>query len=331
MASSTVGSGAAVDPPAVYANPVVCLIRGLLDAVNVVTPIKCIYGSEQIRDDTINVVVMNGIIFLGVMKFFQLVIDPFFSNCPEEEELWSCLLRGYSGDNPPLDERSDTGPSNLIPLHRWFFNLFFVVPLFALSKVVSNFFFQDIADNGYKHIGRVQKGVQTESQKRAKARAAKCRGGSLRAVVMANIADMIFSTVMQLVLVLEIGVIALGPGPCRHVALVYSAWQFSLYCFEYTWINRGWTLNERIAYFESHWIYFLGFGLPYAWLILQLEFFTGAALTQLLFPVFVLTAVNAVPVRSTAITRVPICREARWVTNKLVKLLPAPTPALKTE
>ena len=44
MASSTVGSGAAVDPPAVYANPVVCLIRGLLDAVNVVTPIKCIYG-----------------------------------------------------------------------------------------------------------------------------------------------------------------------------------------------------------------------------------------------------------------------------------------------
>jgi etoposide-induced 2.4 mRNA len=47
------------------------------------------------------------------------------------------------------------------------------------------------------------------------------------------------------------------------LSLVYSSWLTSLYCFEYTWLNAGWNLNRRLEYFERHWAYFLGFGLPF--------------------------------------------------------------------
>lgn len=306
--------------PKLKQSPFVCFFRGLADAVNIVTPIKCIYGSEQVRDDAMNCLVMNGFIFLGVMKLFQLVIDPFFSSCPEDEELWSCLLGGTSFTKTNLDVVRDSG---LIPIHRWFFNIFFVVPLFILSKIVSNFFFQDIADAGFALMQKNQTQDEKKQQLRLKQARAARSGGGMRATLLAGIADLIFSILMQLILLIEIVLISLGPGPCPYVAFVYSAWLFSLYCFEYTWINRGWGLNERIEYFESGWIYFLGFGTPYALISLNVDFFTGAALTQLLFPAFVLIAVQAEPVQSNIVSRIPICREARLLTNRLMKFLPS--------
>jgi len=37
-------------------------------------------------------------------------------------------------------------------------------------------------------------------------------------------------------------------------------WIYAFYSFEYKWINKGWTLEKRIDYFEERWAYFIGFG-----------------------------------------------------------------------
>lgn len=52
------------------------------------------------------------------------------------------------------------------------------------------------------------------------------------------------------------------------LSFVMFCWIYAYYSFEYfylangryIWINRGWNFEQRIAYFESHWAYFLGFG-----------------------------------------------------------------------
>jgi etoposide-induced 2.4 mRNA len=44
-----------------------------------------------------------------------------------------------------------------------------------------------------------------------------------------------------------------------HLSLLYS-----LYAFEYKWIEMGWEIDRRLTYIEIHWIYFIGYGLPLA-------------------------------------------------------------------
>ena len=93
--------------------------------------------------------------------------------------------------------------------------------------------------------------------------------------------------------------------------MVSNCWLNSLYSFEYTWINAGWTLDQRLEYFETHWAYFLGFGSPFAfiiWLAGLPPVFKcagaahttththSAALFALCFPWFIVTAVAAKPV-----------------------------------
>ncbi len=91
---------------------------------------------------------------------------------------------------------------------------------------------------------------------------AKNTAGGLGEIVSATGADIVYTIVFALVFGIQIVLIAFVPGIGPAVAFAYSCLQTGLYAFEYTWINIGWTLPQRILYFEERWLYFLGFGLP---------------------------------------------------------------------
>lgn len=58
----------------------------------------------------------------------------------------------------------------------------------------------------------------------------------------------------------------------------------SFYCFEHQWINKGWKLSQSIQYFESHWSYFLGFGMPMTILSLLFPLLVKYGLFAFVFP-----------------------------------------------
>ncbi len=114
---------------------------------------------------------------------------------------------------------------------------------------------------------------------------AKNSAGGLGEIVSATGADIVYTIVFELVFGIQIVLIAFVPGIGPAMAFGYSCLQTGLYAFEYTWINIGWTLPQRILYFEERWLYFLGFGLPCTAATYFLSFFVRCVCVRGFFPV----------------------------------------------
>jgi hypothetical protein len=88
-------------------------------------------------------------------------------------------------------------------------------------------------------------------------------------------------------------------------SLVHTAFLCALSCFDYRWSLEGWSLKHRLRAFERRWAYFLGFGLPMAFVSVALPYFVAVGIYALLFPVMVLLAMVARPHRTHSMARLP--------------------------
>ncbi|KAI8342350.1 etoposide-induced protein 2.4-domain-containing protein [Chlamydoabsidia padenii] len=96
------------------------------------------------------------------------------------------------------------------------------------------------------------------------------------------------------------------------------------YCFEYKWIELGWTQEHRLSFVEQHWPYFLGFGLPLTLLTFFLSTLRAGAMFALGFPSFVILASIATmtpSVGNTAPPRLPVFVGLRALNRAAFSLL----------
>lgn len=79
------------------------------------------------------------------------------------------------------------------------------------------------------------------------------------------------------------------------VYFISNSWMAAFYAMEYVWTTLGWSLKERIHFFEWRWGYLFGFGLPITITTFSRPFMTGVALYAFLFPLVLMLAVKATP------------------------------------
>ena len=80
------------------------------------------------------------------------------------------------------------------------------------------------------------------------------------------IADTVFSIVVEVIFLCQGKVCSMVPIKILGAGLnlLHQCLLHSLYSFEYKWFSQGIELHKRLYYVETHWPYFLGFGLPLA-------------------------------------------------------------------
>lgn len=188
------------------------------------------------------------------------------------------------------------------------FQAVWVLPLFALSKVVNSLWFQDIADWSYRYSsGTRPQPLQSVSR---------------------LVADSLASVLVQALFLVQAQLVAWLPlmVVSDMLALLHTALLYSLYAFEYKWCNMGWELHKRLAYVEQHWPYFVGFGLPLALLThLPHSWVVSGCVFSVLFPLFIISGNEAVPVTDSTTLSLHLFSPVVAVSNALFTRTVGPT------
>ncbi|CAN8007392.1 unnamed protein product [Ixodes pacificus] len=234
---------------------------------------------------------LNGGVFgLSILVFYCALLPAVF--------LLIRLL--FGGDGSPAGRIW----SWLHPLLSYTFEALWVLPLFLLSKVVNSLWFQDIADQAYLEI--------------------RGRAPQLLPSLSRVLADTLFSVLVQTLFLLQSLLVAMLPlGPLGAlVSLAHLSLLYSLYAFEYTWFNMGWELHKRLSFIEQNWPYFVGFGLPLAALTQGAPtFFASGCYFSVLFPLFIISAHEAVPKTDSSRFPLQLFSPSIWVSNAIFRQL----------
>lgn len=112
--------------------------------------------------------------------------------------------------------------------------------------------------------------------------------------------DEVYRLLLVTAYMLQMTLVSFLPfGIGNILVLCHLCWMYSLYSFEYKWSLLGWSLEYRLKYFERHWAYFLGFGLPAVCLSLIFPKFISLGIFAFTFPIFIILAIIARPTMHT--------------------------------
>lgn len=264
--------------------------HALVDTVSFHRAAKFIVNSPAVRQEIGMTLMANGFLLLGSVLLYRYFIEPV-----------SQLMKGSDGDN------------TFANISVWsFYHLLWMVPIWGLCYVVSLGCYQSIADEVYGlQLRECRQGKRTEGGGAAVDVKRTISGTVYAAIVwllmflqirafdivlpaLLNQASRVVfvaldaltlpPTALHLSLILFVQPLTLAAKGSRLFGLILGAIVYGWYGFDMDWIARGHDPERRFRAVEEHWVYFCGFGLPYALLLRSTSFFLGYGLYLMLFP-----------------------------------------------
>ncbi|CAL9231965.1 unnamed protein product [Arabidopsis halleri] len=267
-------------------------LEGFREACSLHRVVILCHRSRKLLLRTGQCFLLNGLIFLGSLGVFKWFIDPAIQwILPDQcSPLTSQEFCSYGGFYAFLR-------GGLVQL----FYVFWFYPLYMLSFILSNIWYNDIAKHGFEAIEKsdissaeaLRQGEAPASLNSANAERPSGLGG-----VMIGIGEQVYSILLLTFFFLEVYVVGVIPYIGKILNFLLLSWMYAYYCYEYKWNFSGIPLDKRLDFFESNWAFFTGFGSPCVLAIFFLSPLVSGALMAILFPLFVLTATGSGPEKS---------------------------------
>ena len=219
-------------------------------------------SNDKLYQRLIQSCILNGIFLLSCILMFNFILMPILNAIAYKlmSETYHNLITDY-----------------LNPIIQVLFSFVWILPVFLLSKIFNVLCHQEIADIAY-----IQKYGKPQTFQKF--------------TLSQVIADTVFSCTLELIFLVQSSFMNLIPIFWLNQILchVHLAFLYALYAFEYKLCNMSWDIKKRIAFIETRWAYFLGFGLSLS-IILSFagSYIYSATLFASIFPAFILSAIEA--------------------------------------
>jgi etoposide-induced 2.4 mRNA len=195
---------------------------GIKDSVQYPICFFVLYGSTTLSQRTIQCTIANSIIFVSSFILYQFVVKP------TGNLLFSPLASALEYFQPYYSV-----------LHFGFW----IYPTYTLSFIVNSKRFGEIARRSNEIFGKKQPSKSKSVSGLA-----------------SDFVKLLYRSLFMFVFMVLCFLISLFPGIGRTLGILLLTFVGSFFSFEYHWIQKGWSLDQQLDYFETKWPYFLGFG-----------------------------------------------------------------------
>jgi etoposide-induced 2.4 mRNA len=247
---------------------VMCALKtGFLEPLNLPQCYALYKKNADLRTTLSTCFVLNLFIYAGSM-----LVVPY--------AIWPCVLLIF-----PYHFRGIIEPYSVF-LWYWFW----VIPMFILNQIFGFVWYQKIANHA-----TAEARTQHATKQLGIIRMLASFSNSVSDEVFRGLTTLFFTVLFDVVKL----VVERTPWCGAYLGTAFwvmsRSWVWSWYAFDYIWATEGRAINHRIGYFENHWSYFLGFGLPTTLAMAWMPFGIYEATFGFVFPVWLLLAAFAKP------------------------------------
>eukprot|EP01126_Amoeba_proteus_P018240 TRINITY_DN191_c0_g1_i9.p1 TRINITY_DN191_c0_g1~~TRINITY_DN191_c0_g1_i9.p1 ORF type:complete len:231 (-),score=24.12 TRINITY_DN191_c0_g1_i9:8-700(-) len=108
-----------------------------------------------------------------------------------------------------------------------------------------------------------------------------------------DLANKVYEPLLLVAFICVLSPLPIVPIVGTPLYFVYSCWLTSFYCFNFKWALRDskMSVDSKVDFFESRWLYFMGFGLPLTCFLWPFSMFIGLGIYAVLFPLVRVVAI----------------------------------------
>ncbi|KAF4669469.1 Etoposide induced 2.4 mRNA [Perkinsus chesapeaki] len=259
-------------------------ILGIKDAVRLDLCLIFVLKSPTIRVRWLQCLVLNGVIFLGSVVIFRVIMIPLITTTLS-------LISGLEGESL----QKLTNAFDFLHLFTW------IIPVYSLSFILNIAWHQDIANESFAIFSPSDPKVKTS--------------------LTSRIVDALMRNLLNIVFAVQTWLLGFIPYIGTFLNLTSMCLLISTYSFEYRWVYLGWESHVRLRFVERHWAYFIGFGIPSTILCSLFPRFIDNGVFSMLFPICIMTAVAARPKGMATLGKLPIFAAVECITGVLIKMM----------